>query len=199
MYTAPTAASVPSAAHKHRIPLAVETHPVEVFYEASPALSTTAYLKATITNKSDRPLLRGDVNIFVGNEFSGQGKLATTGPGGEIQFPLGADEDIRLMRKVIPQTETEGVFSKDDLTTYRTEIEIGNYKRRPITILVTDVLPKTNHEDITIEVVSVSPKADEGPDADGIMKWRVPVPAGATERVVFSYRVSRPNGWQLHQ
>jgi len=191
--------SVPSNGQELRVPLAVESYPVKAFYEATPSLMTTAFLKASVVNKSDRPILMGPANIFVGKDFTGQGVLKTTGPGGQIEFPLGADENVRLLRKVVPSTETKGIISKDEITTYRVTIEVGNYKKQAIRIALTDQIPKTNNEDIEVKLGATTPKPVKGPDADGLLRWELDLPAGKTQKVEFSYSITRPTDWQLTQ
>jgi len=199
VYDCPTRQTVPSTGQRLRVPLDVQTYPVETFYEATPSLKKTAYLKAVVVNRGERPILAGSANIFVQGDFSGQGQLATTGPGGKIELPLGADEDIRILHKVVPKTVTEGVFSKDDVTTYINTIELGNYKKRPMKIVVFDQVPKTNNEDIEIELGKVTPKQTEGPDEDGVLRWEIDIPAGQIRTIEFRYTVTRPQNWQLTQ
>jgi hypothetical protein len=199
VFLCPTKATVPSTGKRLRVPLSADTFPVETFYETTPSLMKMAFLKAKVTNKGERPILKGPANVFVNREFTGQGTLKTTGAGGTIELPLGADENIRILRKVIPQTVTEGVFSKDDITTYTTVIEIGNYKKKSIRILVYDQVPKTRNEDIEIELSKKSPKPAKGPDADGIMTWDLRIPAGKTRTIKFTYKIERPTNWQLTQ
>jgi hypothetical protein len=199
VYEAPTRATIPSKAEDRRIPLAAQTFQAETIYEATPSLDTTAYVKAKVKNGSGRPLLRGPTSIFVGGEFVGQGEIQTTGPGGEIGFPLGADENIRLVRNVVPSTKREGFISKDDVTTYAVELQIGNYKKRPITIEVIDQIPKTSHEDVEVKLLSTSPAPLEAPDADGVMRWRITIPPNQTKKIEFSYTIGRPADWQLYQ
>ncbi len=199
VYSSQTRVSVPSTGKKLRVPLASQSYPVQTFYQATPSLKKTAYLKATVTNRSGKPILQGPANIFVGNDFSGQGRLKTTGSGGTIELPLGADEDIRILHKIVPETVSEGVFSKDDVTTYVTVIELGNYKKRAIHIQIFDQLLKTSNEDIEIELLKVTPKQTKGPDASGIMQWEVDIPAGKTKTIEFRYKVTRPENWQLTQ
>ncbi|MBW1873021.1 MAG: DUF4139 domain-containing protein, partial [Deltaproteobacteria bacterium] len=199
VYSSPTRVSVPSTGKRLRVPLASQSYPVQTFYQATPSLKKTAYLKATVTNRSGKPILRGPANIFVGNDFSGQGMLKTTGSGGTIELPLGADEDIRILHKITPETVSEGVFSKDDVTTYITVIELGNYKKRAIHIQIFDQTLKTSNEDIEIELLKVNPKQAKGPDANGIMHWELDIPAGKTKTIEFRYKVTRPENWQLTQ
>jgi uncharacterized protein (TIGR02231 family) len=199
VYDCPTRTSIPSTGQQLRVPLSVDNYPVDTMYEATPSLMKTAFLKAVVENRGERPILAGPANIFVGGDFSGQGNLETTGKGGLIHLPLGADEDIRILRQVVPQTETEGLISKDDITTYVTTIEIGNYKKRTITLWVTDQIPKTRNEKIEIEKGSMKPKPTEGPDADGIMRWKLVIPAKKNKTIQFSYQIERPENWQLTQ
>ncbi len=199
VYRAPTSSDIPSDGQSVRVPLRAERFPVEAIYEATPSLKTTAYLKARVVNKGERPFLRGPTNNFVGGEFIGQGELATTGPGGVLQFPLGADENIRLVRKVLPRTETEGFISKDDVTTYETVIEIGNYKKRAVTIEIVDQIPKTSNEDIEIKLLSATPRPEEKPDASGIMRWRLNLGPGDKKEIKLRYSITRPTDWQLYQ
>ncbi len=198
VYEAPLPVTVPSQAEQLRVPLAARSYDVTTFYEATPSLATTAYLKATVKNGSRLPILAGPANVFVKRTFSGDAQLATTGPGGALELPLGADEDIRLTRTVIPATKTQGfLFGAEDVTEYAVKIEVGNYKKRPVTIRVVDQLPKTNAEKIKVEIISAVPHSEENADADGLLYWHVDVPAGATKTVSFSYRITRPKGWRL--
>jgi len=199
VYSCPTRASIPSNGEDLRVPLAAESYPVETFYEATPSLKKTAYLKAKVTNQGERPILQGPANIFVGKDFIGQGQLRTTGKGGVIDLPLGADENIRILHKVVPATVTKGIISKDEITTYTQTIEIGNYKKKAITINVYDQIPKTRNEDIEIEKGSISPKPETGPDEDGIMRFLLRIPPGKIRTIQFSYKIKRPENWQLSQ
>lgn len=199
VYPALTRASIPSNGERLRVPLASNTWPTRTHYEATPAIKKTAYLTARVKNGGRKPILAGPVNIFVGGDFTGDGKLETTGPGGEIQLPLGADEDIRIVHHIAPQSRTEGFFSKDEITVYDTKIEIANHKKIPIELDVFDVLPMTNNEDMKVTLGKVSPKLAEKRDAKGRLRWRLKIPAGKTRTITYSYSIERPENWQLYQ
>ena len=160
----------------------------------------TAFLTARLKNQGKTPVLAGPVNIFMAGDFAGQGRLETTGPGGEIDLPLGADEDIRLEHRIVPSSRTEGLFGKDDVTDYEVVLQVANYKKRDVEVELFDVLPKSVNEDIEVKLQSVSPKTVSGPDkAKGRMTWKLKVPAGKTKKITFVYRITRPENWQLHQ
>jgi hypothetical protein len=199
VYRTPTRVDVAPDGQEHRFPLARESLPVEVFYEATPSLAPHAFLRATVTNRSPRPILGGPVGIFVAGGFAGDGQLETTGPGGVLRLPVGADEDVRTERRVLVETRREGVFSKDDLTTYRVEIDVQSAKKRPIRVVVREPLPATANEKIEVRDARVEPKADPSNDDPRIVTWSVDVAPGKVERLALTYTVRRPADYQLFQ
>lgn len=198
-YRATTRMTLPSQPEAQRVPLAVDTYPATPFYAAAPGIKPIAFLKATVQNKSGRPLLAGPVNIFVGTDFVGEGRLDTTGAGATLELPLGADEDIKIVRRVLPKTQTEGVFSADDVTVYSTIIEVGNYKRRPVRIRIAEQVPLAGHDKVKIKRGSMQPKPVDGPDKQGLMAFDLQIAPGKTETIRFDYTVTRPENWKLRQ
>ena len=88
VYQSPTKATVASSGKQVRVPLASQTFRATAFHEATPALAPTAFLRARVRNDGKRPLLRGPATIFGDGELVGVGEIQTTGPGGDIEFPL---------------------------------------------------------------------------------------------------------------
>jgi len=198
VYRARTRMSVPSTNQSLRAPLGRSSYPVTAFYEASPALAKNAYLKATVKNPGPQPILQGPVTIFVNGGFAGDGRLQTTPAGGSLDLPFGADEDIELVYQVIPTTETTGVFGKDEVTTYRVVMELANYKKRKVQVVLREPLPRSRHEDIEVELVKTNVKPDDKDDGN-ILRWTVDIAAGRKQTVELVYRIRRPDGWQLQQ
>jgi uncharacterized protein (TIGR02231 family) len=199
VYRAPTTATIASAPKQIRVPLASQLFRAAVFHEATPALAGTAFLRARVHNDGKRPLLRGPVTIFGDGELVGSGEIQTTGPGGDIELPLGADEDVRLERQVVPSTRTTGLIMKSDETTYDIQIQVGNYKKRKVTIEIVDQIPRSAGSKVDVKLLGAQPSALGPPDADGLIRWRLDLPAGATQTLKLTYLITRPKGWQLHQ
>jgi hypothetical protein len=199
VYQAPTPATVPSTGKQIHIPLAAQTFAAATFYEATPALAATAFLRARVRNDGSRPLLRGPAVIFGDGELVGQGEIQTTGPRGEIELPLGADQDIRLVRQVVPSSRTTGLIMKSDETVYDVQIQIGNYKKQAATVEVLDLVPKSGSDKIEVKLLGADPAPVAAPDADGTVRFRVDVPAGATRVVRLRYQITRPKDWRLYQ
>jgi uncharacterized protein (TIGR02231 family) len=199
VYQAPTKATIASSSKQVRIPLASQTFQAAVFYEATPALAPTAFLRARVRNDGKRPLLRGPATIFGDGELVGVGEIQTTGPGGDIEFPLGADQDVKLVRQVVPSTKTTGMIMKSDETIYDVQIQVANYKKQKITVEIADQVPRTQRDKVQVQLLGVQPAATGQPDADGVIKWRVDLAPGATQTLKLGYRITRPKDWQLFQ
>ena len=199
LYSAPARASVASDGQSIKVPVSVERFETEGFYEATPGLSTTAYLRARLTNQSTRPLLAGPTNIFVKDRFIGQGRVQTTAPQRQVEFGLGADESIKVSRKVLPSTRSEGVFTTHSVTQYRVVIEVANYHRRPVKVELLEPIPKSKKDDIEIKVVRLTPNPVTKPDAQGIARFRLELPAGAKRTVELVYEIDRPADFELRQ
>jgi hypothetical protein len=199
VYQAPTKATITSSGKQVRIPLASQTFQASTFHEATPALAPTAFLRARVRNDGKRPLLRGPVTIFGDGELVGVGEIQTTGPGGDIELPLGADQDVKLVRQVVPSTKTTGVIMKSDETTYDVQIQVANYKKQKITVEIADQIPRSSRDKVEVKLLGVQPAALGAPDVDGVIKWRVELGPGATQTLKLSYRISRPKDWQLYQ
>ncbi len=198
-YKAPGKVVIPSGGEGRRIPLQKSTFAAAVQHEATPSIEATAYLEARVKNERPTPLLAGTTNIFVDGEFVSQGELQTTGPGGTVEFALGADEDIRLERRVMQTTKTTGLISKDDETEYRHIIEVGNYKKTEVVVEVIDQFPKSKNDEVKIDKVSFSPAPAEDGKDDGIVRWRVTLKPGQVTKLELRYRITRPEGWQMYQ
>lgn len=197
-YRARTRMDVPSSNQSLRAPLGRATYPVSAFYEAAPALAKNAYLKASVQNPGPQAILRGPVTIFVNGSFVGDGRLETTPEGGDLELPFGADEDIELVYQVVPSTETQGVFGKDEVTTYRVIMELANYKKRPVSVVVREPVPRSRKEEIEVELVKTTVEPDDI-DTGNIYQWTVTIAPGRKQTVELIYRIRRPEGWQLQQ
>ena len=199
VYQAPTKATIASSGKQVRIPLASQTFKATAFHEATPALATTAFLRARVRNDGKRPLLRGPATIFGDGELVGVGEIQTTGPGGDIEFPLGADQDVKLVRQVVPNTKTTGVIMKSEETTYDVQIQVANYKKQKVTVEIIDQIPRSRRDKVEIKLLAVQPAATGAPDADGVVRWRVDLAPGATQKLNLRYQITRPKDWQLYQ
>ena len=88
---------------------------------------------------------------------------------------------------------------KSDETSYDVVIQVGNYKRQKVTIEIVDQLPRSERDKVEVKLLGAQPAALRAPDADGLIRWRLELPPGATQTLKLSYRIIRPKGWELTQ
>jgi hypothetical protein len=190
----PLRLTVPAQANEVKVPLRSDDLKAAISYEATPAIELKAFMVATIDDA--RGLPTGNAAIYIGDTFIADSAIAPNGAG-KLLLPLGPDNDVRITRKMMPNSVTEGVFSKDDATTYKVVIEIGNYKRRSITLRVTEPLPKSVNEKLKIELLSASqPPAEKNPDS-GHLVWTLNIAANQTQTIELVYKLTRPSDMEV--
>src|SRR4029079_12767076 len=153
VYQAPTKATIASSGKQVRIPLASQTFKASAFHEATPALAPTAFLRARVRNDGKRPRRRVRATIFGDGELVGVGEIQTTGPGGDIEFPLGADQDVKLVRQIVPSTKTTGVIMKWEKTPYAVQIQVANYKKQKVPVEIADQVPRSARDKVEVKLL----------------------------------------------
>ena len=68
---------------------------------SAPALEENAHLRATITNTTERVLLKGDASIFLDSEYVGTTKVKMTAPNEQFQIFLGIDDAIKIQQAAL--------------------------------------------------------------------------------------------------
>jgi hypothetical protein len=197
-YPAARPESVRSGGEARRIALHSLEFPVAPFAVILPALRKQAYLAAEITNSSDRPLLKGTANLYVGADLQGQAVLETTAIGEKVTLPMGVDEAIRVERHVEVVTREKGIISKEDLTTYRVTIELMNPRTSVAHSRITDQIPLKGDQNVEVELLSTEPWAKQD-KPEGTLEWDIDLQPGAKQTVAFTYSVQRPRGARLRQ
>ncbi len=181
-----------------RVALHASQFPAEPHLVILPALGKQAFLVADVTNASDRPLLQGTANLYFGADLQGQALLKTTAVGEKVTLPLGPDDAVRVERHVEVLTEEKGIFSKDDLTSYRVTIELMNPRSAAAHARVIDQIPLKGDQNVAVELLKTEPQAKVD-KPEGTLEWAIDLPPGIKQTVTFTYSVRRPRGARLRQ
>lgn len=165
VYTIASKSSVPSDNVVHKVAISREKFSSEFSYLAAPKLSPFVYLKGTIKNSSEYPLLPGIMNVFSGREYIAQSSMKLVAPNETFDAYFGIDRTIGIERKLINKsTEYTGTFSKSVKVTYHFRYTLENRKKTDITVAVEDQLPVSQNERITVELIEPRdlPRTDQG-------------------------------------
>ena len=147
----------------HKAAIGVPEFDADFQYTIVPKLSTYAYLKAEITNKSDYVFLSGNANVFFDNSFVTETNLKNVQSEEKFYVSLGVDQGIKTEHKILPAfNKDEGIFNKKHKKTYDFETIIKNVKKTDEKIKLLQHIPVSN--DDNIEVKLISPKYKEDTD-----------------------------------
>lgn len=199
-FTAPRRESIDSSGTARRAFLSTFPLQAALTRLAAPKLDEHAVLTAKATNESGPVLLPGPVNVFLGDELTGQTFLPLVPPGDEIKLAFGPDDRVKVERKIIERThETTGVFSKEDLYRYRIRTTVKNLYPTPVTVTLLDQVPVSRDETIKVTILdnSTKPTEPEDPTKPGVRRYTYTLQPKAEQVIELGYDVRFPRGQMI--
>lgn len=173
----------------------ISAHPLQAnFYRlATPVLTNSVYEEARPTNSSDEVLLAGPALTFLGDEFVGRGEVPTVSIGEKFSVGLGIDSSLRTRRELVDKDER--IQGGNRVVDFTYELSIENFGDAPAKVRLLDRMPTAGESDIKITLLKSDQPVSEDRDyqqremEDGLLRWDVEVPAGATgvDRFVLRY------------
>ena len=168
----------------------------ETEYLTTPKVSSNAYLTAKVTNNTDKPLLPGKMNIFIGGDFVGASHTKFVAQNEEFKISLGIDDGIKIKREMDNTKSILTETSKRKRLDFAYEIEIHNLKKKAIKITAIDQIPISKDKDIKVRVKGFDPKPSEQ-DNKGVIKWEMNLSAGEKRKITLEFSIDYPKGKQL--
>lgn len=190
--------SVRTGKDERRIALFSRVWPVKVTRKVLPGVADEAFLVAQMTNPSRQPLPGGQAQLFVGADPAGTAQLQLVSPNESFTLPLGLDPAIKPVRNVVLSNEEQGVFSKDEITTYTVTIELTNPYAQSIAMIVQDQIPVSRDRSVEIKRLAAQPNAAFN-DLTGALTWSFDMKPSSTTKLSFKYSLKRPKGYLLRQ
>lgn len=180
----------------HQVTIMIQNFPAKFTYAAVPKLVKHAFLKAEITNATAIPLLAGETNVFLDNNYVTSGRLEPVAPGETFQASLGADEGFKVAYKLINRKQqTEGVFGGRIQVGFAYRITITNHKRHDHEVVIQDQLPLPTNNDIQVNLVKPA-YHDHDPkfvkSAQNLLEWHETIKAGEKLEIPLEFTVSYP-------
>lgn len=186
----PRKLDIPSDGSRHGTVVATEQLPVSLEYLAVPKLSPAVFLRSEIINRAPYPLLPGTVNTFVGSAYTGSSRLKKIAAGEKFELFFGSDDQVTVKREELKQHKEAGLFGRNRIS-YRYRIEMGNFRKDPLTLTLRDQLPVAGDEEIKVSLEEPSLKPDEVKN-DGTVVWKTPLRAGEKKELTFGIQVEYP-------
>jgi uncharacterized protein (TIGR02231 family) len=181
-------ADIPSDGSPHKTTIAQFRFKPNLDYIAIPQHTDAVYRRVKLTNDSPSPLLAGQTNLFVQEEYIGQTAVAYTPTAGELELLFGVEERLTVGRELTKREVDKKFLSDKRRLRYGYEIKLESWLDKPAIIEVRDNIPVSRHEEIKVELKDVSPAPAAQSDLN-MLKWHIPLPAKQKRQVRYEYQV----------
>jgi hypothetical protein len=195
VYRLPNKTSLPSRSDQQLIQIAALPMKAEFYRVATPVLTSYVYQEAKLSNSSDVVLLAGPAATFLGDRFVGRGSIPQATIGESFTVGLGIDESLRASRKLAEKSDR--VQGGNRIAEFDYELLLENFGDDATEVRVRDRLPKSEGETIKVTLVESDPKAKEAGEKDGLLEWRVEVPAGGEKTVAYTMSIEHDKNLQI--
>ncbi|MBC7363627.1 MAG: mucoidy inhibitor MuiA family protein [Candidatus Aminicenantes bacterium] len=191
--------TIPGDGVERRVPVAVEKLTTNFDYLAIPKIQETVFLRARAKNTLGYPLRPGKVDLFTGQDFTGNGYLKYVPVGDEFKMFFGSDAQVKVKRELVKKekSKTSGVFKdKVQKISLAYKITLENLRHRPVEVELVDQIPVSQVKYIVVKDVKITPAPDKQ-DEKGIITWKVTLEPGKKLEFKLSFSVEYPVGLEL--
>jgi len=195
-YRIPGRADVPGDGTARKVTVAGFHLRPELDAVTAPRREPVCYRRARVCNESPYTLLPGRAQLFEGEDYLGATQIKLTAPGQEIELALGADERLRVERKLAAREVDKTFLGDRRRIRYAYIIEVENLRDAPQTVLVRDQLPVSRHEQIKVRLDSAEPKPDKHTDLNQL-EWKLILDPRAKQTVRFAFSVEAPRAMDV--
>lgn len=190
-YQLPGSADIPNDNSPHKVTVGrFELNP-KVEFVAVPRLNSLAMRRVKAILEGSFTLLAGPAMIFDGDDFLGRTEMALTTPGQEFKLFFGVEPRIRIERRQTKREVSRTFMGGKRRIHFGYEVQIDSGVEQPAELVIVDHLPRARHEDIKVTVAQMDPKPAKQAD-DGILIWRVNVPARGKMKLQWEFVVEHP-------
>lgn len=198
VFRAGRSVDIPSDNSPHKTTIARDNLPCEFDYVSAPATEEQTHLRATITNTTERVLLKGEASIFLSGEYVGTTQVKMTAPGEKFKIFLGIDDDIKVKRELIERAVDKGNLLQSDIRriTYAYRITVHNYAAHPRRVVIRDHLPVSQHERVKVKVQHIQPAPAKRTGLE-LLTWRSTLAPDAEQKIEYRFIVEHPQGMKV--
>jgi hypothetical protein len=188
-----------------KVTIAVDSLPSEREYLAVPKLDEQTYLKATVTNRGNVPLLAGKGSVFYDGSYVSTTDIPAVSINEKFPVSIGAESGIKVKwERMARETDESGLLKKRTEKMYEYRITVENFHPTPETITIEDQLPVSEKKEIHVELLSVVPEAKKPAEDEmereknnGVIKWSLALKGREKREIRFKYSVSYPKKEQV--
>ena len=186
------AVDVPADGAPHKFPIDAPTIKMKYDYAAVPQAREAAYLRGTLTNSLAYPLLAGNADLFIGQDFVGALALPFTAAGEETRVFFGEDGQIKVKSEQVKREKIAAAFlSKTEKLHLVQKITVQNLRKTAVSIDVSDRLPVSQNSKIEVTNVSLLP-APTKKETTGILSWTLNLAPQEKKEITLDFTIEYP-------
>jgi uncharacterized protein (TIGR02231 family) len=189
-------ADVPSGGDPRKVTVAAFKLRPDFDAVTAPRLEPVCYRRARVKNDSPYTLLPGRAQLFEDADYLGATPIKLTAPGQELELALGADERLRVERKLTGRDVDKTLLSDRRRIRYKHRIEVENLRDVPQTVLVRDQIPVSRHEQVKVKLDAAAPQPARHTDLNQL-EWKLTLAPGATQAIQFEHSVEFPRAMDV--
>ena len=164
--------------------------------QIKPQLSNEAFVVSHAVLQSATPLLPGTASLFRDGAYIGRLHLPLLRPGQTQEIGFGIDDRIAVTRNVVNDLRSDPkLLSRDNQRERQVATVISNQGPDEVTVVILETIPAARHDRIKVDILKDQTTAgyeQDVEDVKGLLRWRLPLPAGQETRVTLGWRVSWP-------
>jgi uncharacterized protein (TIGR02231 family) len=198
IFAIPHKVSVESGPHARRVAIASRSFSYEPEYQVVPKLSSRVYLRARFRNNADLPLLTGQIRNYVDQDYTGTSQIPLVRPNEEASLNFGADENIRVTRREgLDQSSLTGLLKDTRRREMSYEIEVSNFKNKPVKLIIWDHLPLIRHDQIHLQILKIQPQPQEQTRSN-LLRWELELKPQEKKKISVAYAVEHPVNLEIY-
>ncbi|MBI5052449.1 MAG: mucoidy inhibitor MuiA family protein [Chloroflexi bacterium] len=165
-------------------------------YVTAPKIESVCFRRAKVKNESAYSMLKGNAQLFEGDDYLGATTLEFVAPNQEFELALGADERLRVERELTLREVDKNFMGDKRRIHYGYKIEIENLRDTPQTIFARDHVPVPRDEQIKVKLEASEPKVSEQSDLNQL-EWKITLNANSKQTIKYEFSVEHPRSMDV--
>jgi len=194
----------------HRLPIGGFSTSAQLSLVAIPLRSAWVHLRARLINAGSAPLLAGPVDLLMSSGYVGRAEIGFVAPGEKVYLGFGPDSELRAHRTEDRERDDAGLLGGWNVQTVRVAVRLSNLGAQKREVVVTERIPVSEVEQVTVEASSPDayllerkdqPGGEEitqvtarAIDDRGLVTWAVELPPHGRRAVTLEYKVRSQRG-----
>jgi hypothetical protein len=204
VYEAECRAHVPGDGLPHTVNILIGLSESAMHFRTVPMTDSKVFRRLMLRNPFPFPIPGGEVQTFLDNAYLLTTPFKGTGINGEVMFPLGVEQRLRVARNTTFAQDEKGIVGENSLASHTVSIQVRSHMPKPVTVEIVERVPirEESEKKIDIKVTASEPKSEQVEFIDnvrvrGAHRWSLEVKPGEEVSAHLEYRISIPSKMEI--